>query len=71
MPVWLVFLLSALVVAAAGVRLARDGDDIAQASGLGGLWVGAILVAAATSLGRGAGQPRCGSRSSDSRSRPS
>jgi cation:H+ antiporter len=50
MPVWLVFLLSALVVAAAGVRLARDGDDIAQASGLGGLWVGAILVAAATSL---------------------
>lgn len=47
---FLVFALSAAVVAAAGVRLARDGDVIAEGTGLGGAWVGAILVAAATSL---------------------
>jgi cation:H+ antiporter len=50
MPAWFIFLLSSGVVAAAGIRLARDGDDIADATGLGGLWVGAILVAGATSL---------------------
>jgi cation:H+ antiporter len=50
MPAWLIFLISAGVVAAAGVRLARDGDTIAEVTGLGGAWVGAILVAAATSL---------------------
>jgi cation:H+ antiporter len=50
MPAWLMFLISAGVVAAAGVRLARDGDTIAEVTGLGGAWVGAILVAAATSL---------------------
>jgi cation:H+ antiporter len=47
---WLTFLLSAAVVVTAGVRLARDGDRIAQSTGLGGMWVGAILLAAATSL---------------------
>lgn len=50
MPAWLVFVLSGAAVAAAGMRLARDGDAIAARTGLGGLWVGAILVAAATSL---------------------
>lgn len=50
MPAWLVFVLSGAAVAAAGVGLARDGDAIAARTGLGGLWVGAILVAAATSL---------------------
>jgi cation:H+ antiporter len=49
-PAWLVFVLSGLAVAAAGTRLARDGDAVAARTGLGGLWVGAILVAAATSL---------------------
>jgi len=44
------FALSAVAVAAAGVRLARDGHTIAEGTGLGGMWVGAILVAAATSL---------------------
>jgi len=38
------------VVALAGIRLARDGDTLAEGTGLGGLWMGAILVAAATSL---------------------
>ncbi|MBI4501103.1 MAG: sodium:calcium antiporter [Gemmatimonadetes bacterium] len=47
---WIVFILSGAAVAGAGVRLARDGDAIAATTGLGGLWVGAILVAAATSL---------------------
>ena len=50
MPVWLIFLLSAAAVVAAGARLSRDGDTIAERTGLGGAWVGAILVAGATSL---------------------
>lgn len=50
MPAWLAFLMSAAVVAGAGIRLAKDGDTIAEGTGLGGMWVGAILVAAATSL---------------------
>lgn len=50
MPELLTFLLSGAAVAAAGIRLARDGDTIGHLTGLGGLWVGAILVAAATSL---------------------
>jgi cation:H+ antiporter len=49
-PTWLVFVLSGIAVAAAGMQLARDGEAIAARTGLGGLWVGAILVAAATSL---------------------
>ena len=50
MPAWLVFLLSAAAVILAGFRLAHDGDIIADRTGLGRAWVGAILVAAATSL---------------------
>lgn len=50
MSPFLVFLLSATAVALAGIRLARDGDVIAEGTGLGGAWVGAILVAGATSL---------------------
>lgn len=50
MSPWVVFALSAAAVAGAGTRLARDGDTIADGTGLGGMWVGAILVAAATSM---------------------
>jgi cation:H+ antiporter len=50
MSPWITFALSAATVAAAGTRLARDGDTIADGTGLGGMWVGAILVAAATSM---------------------
>jgi cation:H+ antiporter len=50
MPAWLVFLISAAVVGGAGIRLARDGDVLGERTGLGGMWVGAILIAAATSL---------------------
>jgi cation:H+ antiporter len=50
--VWdvVLFAASASLIVAAGIRLARDGDVIAAGTGLGGLWVGAILVAAATSV---------------------
>ncbi|MHB1327716.1 MAG: sodium:calcium antiporter [Gemmatimonadales bacterium] len=50
MPAWAIFVVSAAAVALAGIRLARDGDAIGHGTGLGGLWVGAILVAGATSL---------------------
>ncbi|HTE18361.1 MAG TPA: sodium:calcium antiporter, partial [Armatimonadota bacterium] len=50
MPAWLVFLLSAGAVILAGSRLSRDGDALAEGTGLGGAWIGAILVAGATSL---------------------
>lgn len=50
MPAWLVFLISAAVVVVAGARLAHNGDTIAARTGLGAAWVGAILVAGATSL---------------------
>ncbi len=44
------FLLSGLTVVVAGAALARYGDAIGEHTGLGGLWVGALLLAAATSL---------------------
>jgi cation:H+ antiporter len=50
MSPWLVFALSAAAVILAGIRLSRDGDTIAERTGLGGAWVGAILIAGATSL---------------------
>jgi cation:H+ antiporter len=45
-----VFAASAGVVVGAGVILARSGDQIATRTGLGGLFVGMLLLAAATSL---------------------
>lgn len=50
MPALLVFLLSATVIVAAGIRLTHDGDTISVRTGLGGAWTGAIVLAAATSL---------------------
>lgn len=44
------FILSAALVALAGTHLARAGDVIAARTRLGGLWVGALFLAAATSL---------------------
>ena len=52
-PTWqliAVFAVSAGVVVGAGVLLARNGDVIATRTGLGGLFVGMLLMAAATSL---------------------
>ncbi len=45
-----VFLGSAAVVVVAGVALARFGDQIADLTGWGALWVGTIVVSVATSL---------------------
>jgi len=44
------FLVSAAVVVVAGVKLSQYGDRIADLTGLGGLWIGVVLMAAATSL---------------------
>ena len=45
-----IFLASGLIVVIAGVFLARYGDEIADRTGWGTLWVGTILVSMATSL---------------------
>lgn len=50
MSAWIIFSLSGLVVVLAGVRLTRSGDTIAEETGLGGAWVGAVFIAIATSL---------------------
>jgi cation:H+ antiporter len=44
------FLTTALVIVFAGVRLARFGDVLGEKSGLGGSWVGVVLLATTTSL---------------------
>jgi len=48
--VWLQFVLSAAVIAAAAIKLAEYGDAIAYRTRLGGMFVGTLLVAGATSL---------------------
>lgn len=47
---WVQFLVCVGVIVGAGTFLVRFGDAIADKSGLGRLWAGAILVATATSL---------------------
>ena len=48
---WLaLFALMSLIIIGAGVMLAKSGDRIADITGLGGLLIGMVLVAAATSL---------------------
>lgn len=46
----LVFVVTAAIVVAAGTRLAVYGDEIAERTGLGGLFVGTLVLAFATSL---------------------
>jgi cation:H+ antiporter len=46
----LVFLASGLVVVFAGTALARYADAIAEATKIGRLWIGSVLLAGATSL---------------------
>jgi cation:H+ antiporter len=46
----LVFLVSAGFVVLAGIGLARFGDELAEKTGWGTLWVGTLLVGIATSL---------------------
>lgn len=44
------FVLSAIMVVLAGTQLARSGDIIAARTTLGGVWVGSVFIALATSL---------------------
>ena len=48
--IWIQFALAALLIVLAATRLATYGDVIAVRTGLGGLFVGTLLVAMATSL---------------------
>lgn len=48
--VWIKFIICGIIIFFAGRALARYADIIAEKTGLGGLWVGLILVAFATSL---------------------
>src|SRR3990167_5179674 len=50
MLVWLQFGICALLIAFAGMKLARYGDAIADKSGWSGSWVGLVLLATVTSL---------------------
>ena len=49
---WLIFLASAAVIVYAGTKLSGYGDQLAKLTGLGGLWIGVVRMAAATSLSR-------------------
>ena len=44
------FLACAIAIGVAGTYLSRYGDVIARRSGLGGTWVGVVLLAVVTSL---------------------
>jgi cation:H+ antiporter len=46
----LLFIVSAGAIVFAGTKLSRYGDQIAELTGLGRLWIGVVLMAAATSL---------------------
>ncbi len=48
--VWLKFVACLVIVLFAGTKLARYGDVIAEKTGLGGVWIGILLMATATSL---------------------
>lgn len=48
--VWLAFVFCLVVIGYAGVKLSKYGDVIADKTGLGGTWVGIVLLATVTSL---------------------
>lgn len=48
--VWLKFIVCTIIIFFSGKRVAKYGDIIAEKTGLGGLWIGLVLVAIATSL---------------------
>lgn len=48
--VWFKFLLCVVIILFSGTKLARYGDAIAEKTGLGGLWIGLVLIAAITSM---------------------
>jgi len=48
--VWLCFVVSLLVILFTGAKLSRYGDIISHRTGLGGAWIGLVLLAGVTSL---------------------
>ncbi len=48
--IWSQFVVCLVVIGLAGVKLSRYGDAIANKTGLGGTWIGLILLATVTSL---------------------
>jgi cation:H+ antiporter len=48
--IWIKFIICSAIILFAGKRVARYGDIIAEKTGLGGLWIGVVLVAVTTSL---------------------
>ena len=48
--VWLKFLLCLVIILFSGTKLARYGDAIARKTGLGGVWIGLVLLAVITSM---------------------
>jgi cation:H+ antiporter len=48
--VWLKFLLCLAIILVSGIKLSRYGDAIAEKTGLGGIWIGLLLIAAITSM---------------------
>ena len=48
--VWVIFLVTALAIVLASTVLVRDADVIADRTGVGHVWIGALLLAAVTSL---------------------
>ena len=48
--IWLQFFLCVIFIGLAGVKLSRYGDVISEKTGMGGTWVGLILLATVTSL---------------------
>lgn len=47
---WFSFLICALIIIFTGTKLTRYGDIIAEKTGLGRMWIGAVLIPLATSL---------------------
>ena len=50
MLLWIGFIVCTLVIVYSGARLAKYGDIIAEKTGLGRAWIGAVLMASVTSL---------------------
>ncbi|MDD2471658.1 MAG: hypothetical protein PHT28_01890 [Dehalococcoidales bacterium] len=48
--VWLKLAVCCAIILIAGTRLARYGDAISERTGLGGMWIGLVLIALVTSM---------------------
>jgi cation:H+ antiporter len=48
--IWIQFAVCVILIGFAGVQLTRYGDAIADKTGLGGSWIGVLLIASVTSL---------------------